>query len=240
MDNASRKSVYDFDISLQPDYSLLSVQLEANQKIYAEPSAMASMDSHIHLKAGLKGGMLRSVKRMLGGESLIVNTYTAPDRPGEVTFAPGPMGDLHHYHLDAGCGLMLQRGAFVAHSEDVDLDSKWQGMKGFFSGEGLFLLKAQGQGDIFFNTYGAAIEVDVSGNYVVDTDYVVAFEDTLSYRVTALSGLTPGQGVKTFLFGGEGFVCNFSGQGKLWVQTRSVTTFLRWAQRYRRVESRNS
>ena len=52
------------------------------------------------------------------------------------------------------------------------------GMKGFFSGEGLFLLKAQGQGDIFFNTYGAAIEVDVSGNYVVDTDYVVAFEDT--------------------------------------------------------------
>ena len=62
MDNASRKSVYDFDISLQPDYSLLSVQLEANQKIYAEPSAMASMDSHIHLKAGLKGGMLRSVK----------------------------------------------------------------------------------------------------------------------------------------------------------------------------------
>ena len=55
MDNASRKSVYDFDISLQPDYSLLSVQLEEdNQNIYAEPSAMAA-DSHIHLKAGPKG-----------------------------------------------------------------------------------------------------------------------------------------------------------------------------------------
>ena len=80
----------------------------------------------------------------------------------------------------------------------------------------------------------------MSGNYVVDTDYVVAFEDTLNYNVTALSGLTPGQGLKTFLFGGEGFVCNFSGQGKLWVQTRSVTTFLRWAHPYRRVESRGN
>ena len=69
MDNTTQKSVYDFDISLQPDYSFLSVQLAADQKIFAEPSAMASMDSHIHMKAALKGGVFKSVKRMFGGES---------------------------------------------------------------------------------------------------------------------------------------------------------------------------
>ena len=239
MEATKSKSVYDFDISLQPDYSLLSVRLKEGEQIFAEPSAMASMDSHIHMKASIAKGFGKSIKRMFGGESIVVNTFTAQGAPGEVTFAPGPMGDLHHYNIDGG-GIMLQKGAFVARSGGVDLDAKWQGMKGFFSGEGLFLLKATGQGDVFFNTYGAAIEVDVSGNYVVDTSYVVAFEDTLNYRITALSGLTPGQSVKSFLFGGEGLVCNFSGQGKLWVQTRAITPYLRWVHSYRPVERRGS
>jgi uncharacterized protein (AIM24 family) len=48
----------------------------------------------------------------------------------------------------------LQRGAYLANSEGVEITSKWQGMRGFFSGEGLILLKAHGNGDIFFNSYG--------------------------------------------------------------------------------------
>ena len=239
MQATAQKSVYDFDISLQPDYALLSVQLKAGEQIFAEPSSMASMDENIHLKAGLKGGMFKSVKRMFGGESMVVNTFTAQNTGGEVTFAPGPMGDLHHYHLD-GTGIMLERGAFVAHSPGVDLDAKFQGLKGFFSGEGLMMLKASGTGDIFFNTYGAAIEVDVSGDYVVDTGYVLAFEDTLNYRISTLSGLTPGQSVKSFFFGGEGLVCNFSGQGKLWVQTRALAPYLRWVHPYRRTKKSNN
>ena len=113
-DTTTSEEKYDFNIVLQPDYSLLEVRLGEEQKIYAEPSAMASMDTEVSLKSGLKGGLFKSIGRAFGGESLIVNTFRSKKAGAEVTFAPGPMGDLHHYHLD-GTGLMLQRGAFVAY-----------------------------------------------------------------------------------------------------------------------------
>ena len=225
---------YKFDISMRPDYSRLTVNLEPGQKIYAEPGSMASMSTDIELKAGLKGGLLKSLGRALGGESLVINTYTAKSG-GEVTFAPGPMGDLEHYRLE-GNSLVLQKGGFVAHGQGVDLSAKWEGAKGFFSGEGMVLLKASGIGDIFFSTYGAIIEVDVSQGYIVDTGYVVAFEDTLNYSVRVLPGLGTGAKLKSFFFGGERFVCEFRGQGKVWIQTRCITPFLRWVHGYRRRE----
>ena len=143
-----------------------------------------------------------------------------------------------HYHLD-GNSLMLQRGAFVAHSEGVEVTGRWSGAKGFFSGEGLILLQASGHGEIFFNSYGAIVEVDVTDDYYVDTGYIVAFEDTLDYKVTVLPGLSRGGKVKSFFFGGEGLVCKFSGQGKVWVQTRNVNPFLNWIHRFRPTKNNN-
>jgi len=224
------------EISLRPDFALLTAKLQAGQKIFAEPSAMASMDTNIKMKAGFKGGLLKSIFRSLGGESLIVNTFTGGDGGGEVTFAPGPMGDLVHYELTGANNILMQRGAWVANSEGVEVDGKWGGAKGFFSGKGMILLKASGQGDLFFNTYGALIDIDVSGSYYVDTGFIVAFEDTLDYDVTVLPGLSTGGKIKSFLFGGEGLVCRFSGQGKLWLQTRNVVPFINWIQPYRPVQ----
>ena len=230
-------SEYDFEISHRPDFAFLTVKLATGQQIQAEPSAMASMDSTIKLKSALKGGLLKSVGRAFGGESMIMNTFTA-EEAGEVTFAPGPMGDCMHYPVSAAGGIMLQRGAYVASSPGVEVNGKWAGFKGFFS-EGMVLLKATGEGDLFFNTYGAIVEVDVSDNYYVDNNYVVAFEDTLDYRITALPGLKTGSRIKSFLFGGEGLVCEFQGQGKIWIQTRTVAQFVNWIHPYRPQSNNN-
>lgn len=221
-----------FEILHNPEFGLLKMQLDQGQQICAEPSAMATMDSTIELKAGFKGGLLSSVGRALGGEHMIVNTFTAKRGPGEVTFAPGPLGAVQHYALK-GNTLLLERGAYVASSTSIEVTGKWQGVKGFFSGEGMILLRATGTGDLFFNTYGAMIEIDVKGDYYVDTGYVVAFEDTLGYKVTTLPGLSFGSRAKTFFLGGEGLVCKFSGQGKLWIQTRAIPPFIRWIHPYR-------
>jgi len=223
---------FQYEISQRPDFAMLAVNLPQGQKVFAEPSAMASMTPTVTLKAGLKGGLGKTLGRALGGESLIINTFEAAEGPGEVLFAPGSAGDVAHYRLN-GNTLYLQRGAFMVHSDGVELTGKWQGAKGFFSGEGLVLLKASGNGDIFFNSYGAILEVDVTDQYIVDTGYIVAFEDTLQYNVSILPGLRAGGKIKTLFFGGEGLVCNFSGQGRVWIQTRHVHPFLSWINPYR-------
>lgn len=227
-----------FDINHRPDFAILGVKLAQGQKVLAEPSAMATMDTSIELKAGMRGGIGKSFGRLLGGESFIVNTFTANSGPGEVTLAPGTPGDVVHYRL-SGNSLMLQRGSFLAHSEGIEISGKWQGARGFFSGEGLVLLKAEGSGDLFFSSYGAILEIDVTQGFLVDTGYVVAFEDTLQYNVTVMPGLRPGSKVKSFLFGGEGLVCRFSGRGKVWVQTRTAAPFLRWVHPFRPVQKQS-
>lgn len=222
----------EFSISQRPDFAMVEVILQQGQKVYAEPSAMASMDSTVTLKAGFKGGFGKTLGRALGGESLIMNTYTASRGLGRIAFASGQPGDVVHYALDCTT-LMLQRGAFMAHGDGVELAGKWQGAKGFFSGEGLVLLKASGSGDLFFGSYGAILGIDVTDSYIVDSGYVVAFEDTLEYSVSALPGLRLGSKIKTFFFGGEGLVCRFKGQGRVWIQTRHVHSFMSWVNPYR-------
>lgn len=223
---------FSFEISQRPDFALVTVNLDEGQQIFAETSAMASMTPNIKLKSGFKGGLGKTIGRALGGESLIINTFSAEEGAGEVTFAAGSAGDTAHHRLNGG-ELYLQRGAFMLHSDGVEVTGKWGGAKGFFSGKGLVLLKASGEGDIFFNSYGAIMAIDVTDEYIVDTGYIVAFEDTLNYDVSVLPGLRGGSKLKQLFFGGEGLVCRFSGQGRVWIQTRHVQTFLSWVNGFR-------
>jgi uncharacterized protein (TIGR00266 family) len=222
----------------QPDFATLRVHLAAGQSVLAEPSAMATMTPNVKLVSSMRGGLGAAVGRALSGESVVVNTFTAENGPGEVWFAPGPMGDLQHVEL-RGNRLVLQRGAFVACSPEVELKARWEGLRGFFSGEGFVLQQAAGHGDLWFNTFGAILQIDVMGEYVVDTGCIVAFDDSLSYHVTTMPRPPGGGRLKTFLFGGEGLVCRFSGLGRLWIQTRAIAPFLGWVHPYRPVEKRS-
>jgi uncharacterized protein (TIGR00266 family) len=226
-----------YEISQRPDFSMVTVNLPPGGKILAEPSVMMSMSPNINMVAGFRGGLGRTLGKMLGGESMITNTFTAEGSGGEVLFASGAAGDVMYQRLNNQT-MYLQRGAYMLCTDGIDLTGKWQGAKGFFSGEGLVLLKASGTGDLFFNSYGAIMEIDVQDQFIVDTGYIVAFEESLQYNISVLPGLRAGGKIKSFFFGGEGLVARFSGSGKVWVQTRQVTSFLSWVHPFRPVKDR--
>lgn len=212
-----------FSVQGQPDYAFLTVEIPANQTLKVEASAMATMDTNLVMKTRLRGGLSRFVT----GESIFINEFTAQGGPGEIGIAPGAPGDLRHVYLGDQT-IYLQNSAYVASTSGVAVESKWQGLvKGFFSGESLFLIRCQGQGDLWFSSYGGIIEIDVSGEYVVDTGNIVAFTDGLSYNVSKVGGY------KSLFFSGEGFVCRFSGQGRVWIQTRKVGPLASWVWPFR-------
>ncbi len=220
---------YDYRIEAQPDFSFLTVRLQANQTIKVEASAMATMDTNLRMQTKMRGGL----GRLLTGESIFINEFTAQNGPGEIGIAPGSPGDLEHVYLD-NTVIYLQNTAYVASSPGVTIESKWQGLvKGFFSGEKLFLIRCSGKGDLWFNTYGAMFSVDVTGQYVVDTGHIVAFTDGLQYNVSKIGGY------KSLFFSGEGLVCRFSGTGRVWVQTRKLGAFARWVHPFRPAKRSN-
>jgi len=212
-----------FKIEGKPDYAFLTVQVPADETLKVEASAMATMDTNMKMKTKMRGGL----GRFLTGENIFINEFTAEQVPGEIGIAPGTPGDLTHRYLD-GDTIFLQNSAYVASGPEVNVETKWQGLvKGFFSGESLFLIRCSGKGDLWFNTYGAIIEIDVKDAYVVDTGNIVAFTEGLEYDITKVGGY------KSLFFSGEGFVCRFSGEGKVWIQTRSASAFTQWAHWFR-------
>jgi uncharacterized protein (TIGR00266 family) len=228
-----------YKIEHSPTYASVKINLKANETIVVESGAMAAMDPWIEMKSKTRGGLIKSIGRMFAGESLFLSEFTAKSKPGELYLSPGVPGDVQHYHLNSGKGLMVQSSGFVASSPTVEIDTKFEGFKGFFSGESLFLLRAIGEGDIWFSSYGGIIEIPITGDYVVDTGYIVAFEDTLNYKVEMIGGLSF-RGLRTGILGGEGLVCRFSGQGKLWVQSRQLYNLLNYLDIYRPVQTTNS
>ncbi|MCG8367310.1 MAG: TIGR00266 family protein [Pseudanabaenales cyanobacterium] len=226
-----------YEIQHSPAYAALTITLQAGQMVLVESGAMAAMDPWIEMKSKVKGGLMKGLGRMLGGESLFMSEFTAQGRPGDLYIAPGVPGDIQHYRLDGSKGLMVQSSGFVAANPGVQIDSKFQGVRGFFSGESLFLLRVVGEGDFWFSSFGAVLEIPVKGDYVVDTGYIVAFEDTLDYNVELLGGLSF-KGLRTGILGGEGLVSRFRGEGKLWIQSRNLYPFINFLNPFRPVKSK--
>jgi len=206
------------DLQHQPSQALARVMLSPGESILAESGAMVGMTPNVQIQTG-SGGLLKGLKRLFGGESFFRNTFTAQGGPGEVYLAPTLPGDL--VVMDVGSrGFYLQSSAFVASSPTVDVDTKVGGFKTFFAGEGLFVLRTRGQGKLIAGAFGAIEQVDVRGEFIVDTGHLVAWEDTLQFKIDKAA-----DGWIASWLSGEGLVCRFSGQGTLWMQTRNPSEY---------------
>ncbi len=208
-----------YRILAKPSYSLLELELEAGEEVIAESGAMVYM-RNVELVTEVKGGIFGGLKRaMLGGESFFINRYLAKGK-ALLGLAPPYNGDITHINLSGR--IYAQSGAFLASSPSINIDTKWGGAKTFFAGEGLFLLKLEGVGDLFLSSFGGIEEINVDGKLAVDTGHIVAFEEGLDFRITKVGGL------KATILSGEGLVAEFNGKGKVWIQTRSIGEYIGW------------
>ncbi|WP_324736383.1 TIGR00266 family protein [Thermococcus sp. SY098] len=211
-----------YEIKHRPSFSLVEVELERGEAVQAEAGAMVFMSPSIKMETKAKGGIFGALKRsLLAGESFFINIFKAERDRGKVGFAPPYPGDIEAFEIDGT--LYAQSGAFLASSADIKIDTKWGGAKTFFAREGLFLLKMTGSGVVFLSSYGAIQKVELNNErFIIDTGHLVAFSEGLDFRVKRVGGL------KSTFLSGEGLVAEFYGTGTLYIQTRSLDSFLSW------------
>ena len=211
----------EYQIEGNPDYGQLTVTLDAGDRFIAEGGAMAWMSGGMKVKARLMGGFLKSlIRRLVAKESLFVGEYSHPSG-GSVTFSPATPGTVLRRTL-SGDSLLLTAGSFMACTPGVKLKTRFGGLKAMFSGEGAFVIECSGDGELFFNSYGAIVEKQVEGGLTVDTGYVVAWEPGLTYSLRGMGNL------KSTLLSGEGLALSFSGSGKVFLQTRTMDGLAGW------------
>lgn len=212
------------DIRYRPSYSLAMVTLDPGESIQVESGAMVGMSPGLEMETEASGGLLKSLgRKMFGGESFFLNTYTGSSPGDSVALAPPLPGDVAVIEM-RGETLLVQSGSYLGSSEGVKVDTKWSGAKTFFGSEGLIMLRVSGSGTLIVSSYGAIhpVELEAGQSYVVDTGHLVTFEEHMNFEVKKVAGW------KSTLFSGEGLVAELTGPGKLTLQSRSQDSFLSW------------
>ena len=207
----------------QPDSAIAKIFMAPQEELIAEAGAMVAMSGFVNvsttLRKGKGGGVFGGLKRMLAGESLFMSVFRSGNSSAELYLAPKLIGDILPYTLNE-TELVVQSTGYMASTPGVDIDLGFTGFKSLFSGESLFWLTASGSGLVLLSAFGGIYEVDVDGDYVVDTGHIVAFERTLDYSIAKANKSWLGA-----FFGGEGFVCQFRGRGKVFCQTHNPGSF---------------
>lgn len=212
------------NIEYRPSYALAICQLTPGESIRAEGGAMVSMSTHLRMETsathgkGVKGFLKGLARKVFMGESFFMNTFHSDQAPGEVCFAPTFPGDIEQTALN-GDSLIIQGSSYMCSSPQVEINTKWGGFKTLFGGEGLFMIEAKGVGPVVFNAFGAIHTLDLNGPFIVDTGHIVAFQPSLNFKIRRVGGWF------STLFSGEGLVCEFNGQGRLWIQSRNPGEF---------------
>ena len=215
-----------YEVKYKPSYSMLVVSLEKGETITGEAGAMTYMDTTIepHTRKREKSLLGSLGMSIIGRQSFWVNDYAAVAGPGEVGLVSAPVGDIETLEVKPNQGYIIQKSAYLASTQNVDLDIKWEGFtKGLF-GQGLFMIKASGNGMLFINTFGAVDKHTLRSGQtiIVDNFHLVAFSDACKYKVTKFGGL------KETLLGGEGLVTQITGPGDVYIQTKNLKEFVDW------------
>jgi uncharacterized protein (TIGR00266 family) len=199
--------------------------MAGGETVRAEAGAMMATSDGVAVEAKMQGGVMKSLKRsVLGGESLFITTYTAPPQGGWVDCAANLPGDAVVRTVTGGRSLNLSRGSFLVSESSVEIDTQWGGFQNLFGGEGGFLVRASGEGEVVAACYGAldAISLGPGEKVVVDSGHMVAYDDTVTMSARRVAG------TMASLKSGEGLVFEFTGPGEVLTQTRNPSALISW------------
>lgn len=214
----------DYKILYPESASVVEFKLRSGETVYAESDAMICMSPTVNIESKLNGSFLGALFRsVVNNETIMLQKMTARRDGAKLLLGHSQIGGIESIELDGKVGLIVQKGGYLAHTGDIELETVSQGVvQGLFSGEGLFLMKAKGRGTMFVSSYGAIYStyLDAGEELIVDNGHLVAWSDTMQYNMEKA-----GNGWMNAIMSGECLVCHFRGPGVLLLQTRNEAMF---------------
>lgn len=223
------------EITHGPSFAMLRVNLTPGQTLVAEAGAMVARSSQVQMAAKLnasksagffamvKAILIAFIRKFIGGETFIVNHFTT-SQAGMVWLAPSMAGHVSYRRMN-GEKLVLSTGAYLGHIGDIEIRMKFGGLRGLFAKEGAFFLEISGSGDLWFTSYGGIETIEVHKPFIVDNGHLVGYEGNLTFDIKSAGG-----GLMGLVASGEGLVCEFKGEGKVYIQSRNLSSLANWLQ----------
>ena len=201
-------------------FPVVECQLESGEQMITERGSMVWMSPNMQMETS-GGGLGRMFSKVLSGESMFQNIYTAKGN-GLIAFGSSFPGQIKPVQIGRGQEMIVQKSAFLAAQSGVELSihfSKKLGV-GLFGGEGFIMQRLSGNGIAFVEIDGELIEYELQAGQqiVVDTGNVAGFTPSVQMDIRQVPGM------KNMLLGGEGiFNTVLTGPGKVWRQTMPIS-----------------
>ena len=197
--------------------------LMRGESMFTQSGGMIWETEGISMKTNARGGIAKSLGRLLSGESIFMANYTAEQDNVRIAFGSTVPGSVIPVDVST-TPLIVQKGAFLCAEQSVQLDITLTKKlsAGFFGGEGFVLQKLSGTGMAFLEVDGDTVQYDLRAGEVlkVDTGNVVAFDPNVQYEIETVKGLG------NILLGGEGlFLTRLTGPGRVILQTQNFNDF---------------
>lgn len=140
---------------------------------------------------------------------------------GDVLLAPSDPGGVTLHRLVRGEEITLTSGAYLAADEAVNVASSMQSpfsLFGNYSGTGIFLLRASGQGTLAISAYGSMHKYILAPGEMrsVDNGHLVAWTASMK---TSMKLASAKAGILGSMTSGEGLHCSFEGPGVIYIQS---------------------
>ncbi len=198
---------------------VLILHMEAGEQAMCDGGAMSWMDDGIEMNTE-GGGFGKVMGRLFTSESLFQNRYVA-HRAGELALASRFPGSIMAVTVTPDRPVILQKGAYLASvgnvTSSVYFHKKFA--SGLFGGEGFILTQFTGNGLVFLEVDGSAIEYELQPGQrkIIDTGYLAMMDASCSMDVETVKG------AKNIFLGGEGlFNTVVTGPGRIVLQTLPI------------------
>lgn len=197
---------------------VVECDLQPGEMMITEGGSMVWMTPNMEMKTSGGGSVGRAFGRMLSGEAIFQNLYTAQGGPGRIAFASSFPGSIRAIEITPEHPVICQKRSFLASEQGVQLSVHFQKKMGagLFGGEGFIMQKLSGRGIAFVEIDGHGVEYQLQAgqSMIVDTGNLAMMDSTCTMDIRQVPGL------KNMVFGGEGmFNTVVTGPGKIVLQT---------------------
>jgi uncharacterized protein (TIGR00266 family) len=175
------------------------------------------MDTSTRFGSGGRGGFMSGLKRALGGGQLFLTEYTAPPHGGFVAFAAQLPGVIREIRIDRVDTFMVQSGAYMCSTPDVEISVGLQKKlgAGIFGGAGVVFQRLAGQGTAWIQLAGEIVEYElgVGQSMLIHPGHLALYRAEMGLEFATVKG------IKNKFFGDSLMLAQIHGPGHVWLQS---------------------
>ena len=198
--------------------------LDEGETMICEAGAMSWMSPNMEMETR-GGGAGKLFGRLVSGETMFQNHYTARGGAGMIAFTSSFPGDILAIEITPDKPVIIQKRAFLACTSGIQMEVIFQKKLGtaLFGGEGFVMQKLSGNGTVFLEIDGSTINYSLKPGQkmLISTGHLAMMDESVSMDIQQIKG------VKNVLFGGESlFNTVVTGPGSVTLQTMPMTNFI--------------